>query len=139
MPKRLAAARTVALFSTIHLASSHARSSLFVCIMHHSPSGISSICAEGSSYENTPGRRKICLGQQKWVRLNASDDAPVAHLRIVMLVQQGTHNIINELVLAVDHIQRECCGEEDHGGKDQLAEDLEEDLEKFLHNLFRLS
>ena len=63
--KRLAAARTVALFSTIHLASSHARSSLFVCIMHHSPSGISSICAEGSSYENTPGRRKNLPGATK--------------------------------------------------------------------------
>ena len=65
MPKRLAAARTVALFSTIDLASSHARSSLFVCIMHHSPSGISSICAEGSSYGKYPRQKKNLPGATK--------------------------------------------------------------------------
>lgn len=71
--------------------------------------------------------------------MNVSDDAPVAHLRIIVLVQQGTHNIVDELIFAVDHVQCERGNEEDQSGKEQLAEELEEEREKFLHNIFRLS
>ena len=35
-----------------------------------------------------------------------SDDTLVAHLRIIVLVQEGTQHIVDELVLEVEHIDR---------------------------------
>ena len=88
-----------------------------------------------------PRQKRILPGYNRLRKssLNASDDAPVADLCVVVLVQQGTHDIVDELIFAVDHVQRERGNKEDHSGKEQLAEDFEEDSEKFLHNIFRLS
>ena len=68
-----------------------------------------------------------------------SDDAPVADLRIVVLVQERTHDIVYELIFAIDHIKRERSGKEDDRRKDQLADDFEKEPEEFLHSAFRLS
>ena len=68
-----------------------------------------------------------------------SDDAPVADLRIVVLVQERTHDIVYELIFAIEHIEREGGGEKDCGGKNQLADDFEKEPEEFLHSAFRLS
>jgi hypothetical protein len=68
-----------------------------------------------------------------------SDDPSVADLRVVMLVEQRTHDVIYELVLTVGDVEAKGDDEEDERGNKELADYLEKNLKEFLHNAIRLS
>ena len=53
-----------------------------------------------------------------------SDDTLIAHLRIVVLVQERTHHVVDQLVLQVEEVDREGRGEADKADQADLAEDF---------------
>ena len=53
-----------------------------------------------------------------------------------MLIEQGTDDVIDELVFAVGHVQAEGDDEEHQSYNDELAQKLKEELKEFLHKRF---
>ena len=68
-----------------------------------------------------------------------TDDPSVADLRVIMLVEQRTHDVIYELVLTVGNVEAKGDDEEDECDNKELADYLEKNLKEFLHNAIRLS
>ena len=53
-----------------------------------------------------------------------------------MLIEQGTDDVIDELVFAVGHVQAEGDDEEHQSYNDELAQKLKEELKEFLNKRF---
>ena len=56
-----------------------------------------------------------------------------------MLIEQGTDDVIDELVFAVGQVQAEGDDEEHQSYNDELARSLKRNLKNFFINAFRLS
>ena len=53
-----------------------------------------------------------------------------------MLIEQGTDDVIDELVFTVGHVKTEGDDEEHQSYNDELAQKLKEELKEFLHKRF---
>lgn len=75
----------------------------------------------------------------KAIYIVLSHDPSVSDLRIVMLVEQRADDVVDELVLAVEHVQREGRHEADETDDNELLYELEYEFPELFHVLSCLS
>lgn len=78
-------------------------------------------------------KNRLIIKIDEPVLMLVSDDSLVSYLRIIVLVEKGTNDVVDKLVFAVEHIKSKGCNKGDESNKDNFPEKLCKELNNRFH------